>query len=102
MGGLALCLPANVLGVYVGANTGTSEDRDCLLPITSIYFTFYPLIISLPEAHFKLIRYTMDQEVNQHDMNEDEYFPYAFLTCLLSVTACMLVDKFMLKHCVPD
>jgi hypothetical protein len=88
--------------VYAGSNTGTSDDRDCLLPITSIYFTFYPLIISLPEAHFKLIRYTMEQEADQQGMNEEEYFPYAFLTCLLSVTACMFVDKFMLKKCDQD
>lgn len=38
----------------------------------------------------------MEQEAKQQSMDEEEYFPFAFLICLLAVTACMIVDKFVL------
>lgn len=57
--GLVICIPANLLASTVGRYCSVGEDRDLLLPLSSVFFTFYPLVISLPEAHFKLINYTL-------------------------------------------
>ena len=40
------------------------ENEDIFMPFTSILFTFYPLIVSLPEAHYKLMKYTIHNEFN--------------------------------------
>lgn len=63
--GLAICFPANLLANFVGSHCENPEDKDLLLPFASILFTFYPLIISLPEAHFKLIKYSVEQSLDE-------------------------------------
>ena len=54
---------------------------------------FYPIIIAIPEAHYKLINYSLK---DNSSIDEDELFPYAFLISLISVTVSTVLDKFLL------
>ena len=93
--GLLGVIPANLAASFFGFRTRKSRDYDLILPLCSMAFTFYPLVISLPEAHFKLINYAAQQQSDPID--EDSLFPLAFLVCLLSVTLSTLLDKFLLN-----
>lgn len=66
LGGLALCFVLNLLSSRKGHLW--KEDKELILPPASFLFTFYPIIIALPEAHYKLIKYS---EQGGKDINED-------------------------------
>lgn len=91
IGGLAVSFTLNLIVSQTGHHW--KEDRDFFIPPTSILFIFYPLIIALPEAHYKLINYSTQGE----NVDEDSLFPFAFLISLLSITVSMVVDKFLLQ-----
>lgn len=46
--GLIISIPANFFASYLGCYCRIAEDRDMLLPLSAMIFTFYPLVISLP------------------------------------------------------
>ena len=94
LGGLVACFGLNVVFSRIGHFW--KEDRDFFIPPAAILFTFYPLIIALPEAHYKLINYSLSDDPKVK-VDEDELFPYAFLISLLSITASIIVDKFFLR-----
>lgn len=65
IGGLAVCFALNLLLSRTGHKW--KEDRDFFIPPASILFTFYPLIIVIPEAHYKLINYSSQGETVDED-----------------------------------
>jgi len=93
MGGVALCIGLNMLVSQKGH--GMKQDKELFIPPTSVLFIFYPIIIALPEAHYKLINYSFKNDKSAID--EDELFPYAFLISLVSITVSTILDKFLLS-----
>ena len=93
--GLGVVVPANLGASYLGFRARRAHERDLLLPLCAMAFTFYPLVISLPEAHFKLINYAAQRQ--SVPIDEDALFPLAFLICLLTVTLSTLIDRFIIK-----
>jgi hypothetical protein len=65
LGGIALSFTLNLLFSHTGHHW--TEDPDFFLPPASILFTFYPLIIALPEAHYKLINYSTQSTTVDED-----------------------------------
>ena len=57
--GLIGCGISGLLTYKAAKSCKDDENDDIFMPFTSIIFTFYPLIISLPEAHYKLMKYTI-------------------------------------------
>ena len=56
IGGVAVCFTLNLIFSHQGHCW--KEDRDFFIPPAAILFTFYPLIVAIPEAHYKLINYS--------------------------------------------
>jgi len=72
LSGLAVSILANFLASHFGNKSKSSMEVDLLFPFTSLLFMFYPLIVSLPEAHYKLINYSMDDSENAvEELDED-------------------------------
>ena len=46
---------------------GMREDKELFIPPTSVLFIFYPIIIALPEAHYKLINYSFSNDGSSID-----------------------------------
>lgn len=49
----AICIALNLIVSRVGYSSVLTGDKDILLPFSSMTFLFYPLLIYLPEAHYK-------------------------------------------------
>jgi hypothetical protein len=92
--GLLLSLGVGMLFNLRGHSLKT--DRELFVAPAALFFTFYPIIIALPEAHYKLINYSLTEGTTSFE--EEDIFPYAFLISLLSVTVSAVVDKFMLEE----
>ena len=91
LSGVALCFGLNLLMSHKGHTY--KEDKELFLPPTSVIFLFYPIIIAIPEAHYKLMNYSLK---DNSSIDEQELFPYAFLISLISITLSVVVDKFLL------
>jgi|JI10StandDraft_1071094.scaffolds.fasta_scaffold55807_1 hypothetical protein len=63
--GLALlgstCL--NIVTSRFGYSNIFTGDKDILLPFSLMIFLFYPLLIYLPETHYKIIKFTEAKNV---------------------------------------
>lgn len=55
--GCASCALLNILTSKIGYNSIFTGDKDILLPFSVMIFIFYPLLIYLPEAHYKFLTY---------------------------------------------
>lgn len=55
--GFIICATLNIFASKIGFKNIYSGDKDILLPFTMMLFLFYPLLIYLPEAHYKFIVY---------------------------------------------
>lgn len=53
--GFSACAVLNTLTSKLGYNNIFSGDKDISLPFSAMIFLFYPLLIYLPEAHYKFI-----------------------------------------------
>jgi hypothetical protein len=72
LAGVAVCFVVNSLISRRGFSLKHSEEIDLLLPFTSIVFMFYPLIISLPEASYKLNNYSLSEMTQESDSPIDD------------------------------
>lgn len=93
--GLGISFISNLLASNSGYKNYHGGDKDLLLPMASLIFVFYPIVISLPEAHYKFINFHFEE--GGKNKQESELYPFAFLICLLSITICMIVDHFCLR-----
>jgi hypothetical protein len=59
--GLAFSLFGNFISSSYGFKNTGSQDKDLLLPFSIFIFLFFPLLISLPEAHYKLVNYSFSK-----------------------------------------
>ena len=57
--GLMGCGLSSFLTYKAARHCKDDENDDIFLPFSSVIFTFYPLIITLPEVHYKLMKYTI-------------------------------------------
>ena len=48
----------NILSSRFGYSNIFSGDKDILLPFSLMIFLFYPLLIYLPETHYKMIKFS--------------------------------------------
>lgn len=55
--GFGACAALNILTSKIGYNNIFSGDKDILLPFSIMIFLFYPLLIYLPEAHYKFLAF---------------------------------------------
>jgi hypothetical protein len=55
--GLLICIALNILSSRYGYSNIITGDKDILLPFSIMIFLFYPLLIYLPETHYKVITY---------------------------------------------
>ena len=55
--GLTLCILLNIGVSRAGYSNILTGDKDILLPFSSMIFLFFPLLIYLPEAHYKFTVY---------------------------------------------
>lgn len=53
--GFSICATLNILTSRLGYSYIFSGDKDISLPFSAMIFLFYPLLIYLPEAHYKFI-----------------------------------------------
>lgn len=104
LAGVAVCFVVNSLISRRGFSLKHSEEIDLLLPFTSIVFMFYPLIISLPEASYKLNNYSLSEMTQESDqpIDDEELFPYAFLISLLAITGSICLDRFFIESEDPE
>lgn len=49
-----LCILLNIAVSRAGFSNIITGDKDILLPFSSMIFLFFPLLIYLPEAHYKI------------------------------------------------
>lgn len=49
-----MCVLLNIGASRVGYANILTGDKDILLPFASMIFLFFPLLIYLPEAHYKV------------------------------------------------
>lgn len=68
--GFAICSGLNILTSRIGYNNIFSGDKDILLPFAAMIFLFYPLLIYLPEAHYKFIVYG-HQRISLSEIEEE-------------------------------
>lgn len=54
---LVLCTGLNILSSRFGYSNIKTGDKDILLPFSIMIFLFYPLLIYLPETHYKVVTY---------------------------------------------
>ncbi len=52
-----LCTIFNILASRFGYSNIRTGDKDILLPFSIMIFLFYPLLIYLPETHYKVVTY---------------------------------------------
>lgn len=52
-----ICSLLNVLASKFGYSNISTGDKDILLPFCIMIFLFYPLLIYLPETHYKVITF---------------------------------------------
>lgn len=54
---LLICFLVNIVASRTGYSSIHSGDKDILLPFCLMIFMFYPLLIYLPETHYKVIMF---------------------------------------------
>ena len=64
---MILCSLASALSALFGFSNVTNGDRDILLPFSSMIFVFYSLLIYLPEAHFKTVKFQLREVSNAEE-----------------------------------
>lgn len=69
---LTICFLVNILASRIGYSSIHSGDKDILLPFCLMIFLFYPLLIYLPETHYKVIAFSEPKIVTIEQAEEDE------------------------------
>lgn len=97
--GLVLSCVTNLIVSSAGFRSIQSCDRDILMPFAIVIFLFYPMLISLPEAHYKFTNFGLSSQLSlsERAKEADEIYPYAFLFCLLSIALCAFADKYLIN-----
>ena len=57
IGYLTICIFLNIATARLGHANIIHGDKDIFFPFSSMLFIFYPLLIYLPEAHYKIVIY---------------------------------------------
>ena len=71
--GFLLCILLNILISRIGYSNILTGDKDIFLPFSAMTFLFFPLLIYLPEAHYKLTVYgSSNNNISAHEEAEEE------------------------------
>jgi hypothetical protein len=67
IGYFAISIFLNIGASRLGHISVVSGDKDIFFPFSTMLFLFYPLLIYLPESHYKLTTFGSPAESTQND-----------------------------------